>query len=764
MKTRLTTVMLLIMFFALVTDSVLFEMPTVSSTGSSRSDSVSLVGTVVPPSVEAIKNFGNSINITGDLKVSGNDTLRFAGISPQMRAKVFLNGSIDVVENGTLVLQYVDLYLVGPKTPYSRYIRLLPNSTNGYPQLIVSNATIRAATLASLRVKTENRRPIFENVSVGSIIYAYGDSRISGREFAFYRSRVSTTNITTGGPCTIECYDDSVLDVSTVILESVQVYDNARATIYTGRGARRAVVGSTVYDGGTFFEAHGSSVVNIFSVSFMNTSVLDNAYMSFTYCTELFRSSITIENNARVDLLAGTKTIGATANGPQKRNPNPPFNLIQIYLPGINASGNSVVTLNSSVAISSAMIYPVAYLWDNAVLHVLQNCSVTGRIAANDYSKVFLSNMPGANRLKEVLLESRNFSSISVVNSLIAQGASPPQIQSYDNSSVSLVDSSVQYGYLSFHNYASVRISNSSLINTKVEVHDKVDVRIANGSKVENEIELRDHSRLTLSGSSAMLIFCLNSSYTSLSRASVSALFAKEDSDVTANNSTFTEFSLVASNVTGSWVGYTNFFANSSLPLTGRSPTVSLLNTTVKDLDLLFQGNSNVTIADSTIGSLGLQGSSVVYFRNVSYSSDSVSVLGNAKLFVYSGLRVRVVDYFGNPLSGANVSIEIGYIGSPKSLASQLADANGWTSFVLFSGFSNKTGSFTFGYVTVRSRLGGVTGANAISLTLVNEDVTVSMPLPTWARYILPVVVIVAIVVVLALITFIFRRFRKKTA
>lgn len=762
MKTRLTTIPLLIMFFALVTGSFLFEMPVVSSSGSFRSGSVSILGTILPPKVDATKNFGNSINITGNLKVSGNDSIRFAGVSPSVRARVFLNGSIDIVENGTLVLQYVDLFFVGSKTPYSRYIRLLPNSTNGHPQMIVSNATIIAATWTRqiLNPRAAPRQRIFANVSFGAAIYAYGDSEITGKEFAFYRDKVAYQNLTTGGPSVIKCYDNSLLDLSNSILESVQAYNNAKVTIFTGNGARRALVGNTIYDKGTFFGAYNSSQVNLFSVYFMNTSVLDNAYMSFTYCTEVYQNSITTKSNARVDLLAGSLVTGATSVGAPKRDPVT-FAIIPTYLPGINASGNSYISLNSSKADSNVNAYPVAYLWDNAVLSILQNCSVRGRIVTNDYSKAFISNIPSPNKLVDVWLEAHNYSSISIFNSAVYQQIFPPQIQFYDNSSLSLVNSLVNYGWIQFHDATSLIISNSTLSSSEVLAFDEANVVVANGSRIETGVGLRGNSRLDAMDSSAMIIYSLDTSRLFLNDVSVSLLDVKDESSIVVKNSTLTELSLIASNVTGSWTGFNGFFENSSLPLTGHSPAVSLLNTTVKALNLLFQGNSNVKIANSTISNLSVQGSSVIKLSNVSIATASIFVVGKAKVYLNSTLRVRVVDYFGNPLSGANVSVEIGYASMAESLGSKFVDANGWVTFVLFSGFVNSTGTFSFGVVTVRSHFGGVTGAQETNLAISNKDITMSMPLPSWSGYILPVVVLVAIVVVLVLVNFIFKRIRR---
>jgi hypothetical protein len=186
---------------------------------------------------------------------------------------------------------------------------------------------------------------------------------------------------------------------------------------------------------------------------------------------------------------------------------------------------------------------------------------------------------------------------------------------------------------------------------------------------------------------------------------------------------------------------------------------VSLFNTTVNGLDFSFSGFSKVAFSNSTIRSLSLQGSSTVTLYNASvYGSPYLA--GNSEIIAYSPFRVRCVDYFGNPLNGSLVTITAGY--SKKSvLGQQTADKNGWTSFVLFSELDNATGNFPLGPVTVTGVRGRASVSREVSLALVNKDVTLPFPLPSWSGDVLPAVVLVVIVVVLVLLFYVRGRIRQ---
>ena len=343
------------------------------------------------PNVEATQNFVNNITITGNLTVSG--VVNFAGLSPSLRVQVYLNGSIDVVDNGTLVLKYVTLYFVGAKSPYDRYIRLKSNSSNNHPRLDILNTTVDAYTFATFDVGhyPGSRKRIFDDASYGSAIYAYDNSEITGQEFSFYREKVAALNSSAGGQTVIKCYGESSLNLTRCKVDSVLAYDEARVSIYTGSGPKRMLTASSP-DRGIGFECRNSSTVNLYGVTFKNTTVSDKAHLLLTHCTELDSNVITTVGQSRLDLFAGTiltSTFGAGYWTPYQGAPNAKF--IQSYIPGVNAGGNSYVSLSSSSLGSSLpQFFQVAYLHDNATFVVVHNCTVSGTIVTFDHSRAFL--------------------------------------------------------------------------------------------------------------------------------------------------------------------------------------------------------------------------------------------------------------------------------------------------------------------------------------------------------------------------------------
>jgi hypothetical protein len=186
---------------------------------------------------------------------------------------------------------------------------------------------------------------------------------------------------------------------------------------------------------------------------------------------------------------------------------------------------------------------------------------------------------------------------------------------------------------------------------------------------------------------------------------------------------------------------------------------VSVLKTTVEELDLSFSGNSKVAISNSTLYSLNLLGSSVVTLRNASVQG-GLYAAGNSIVLMYSFLRVRCVDYFGNPLNSSVVTVT--NAAGTTTLAEETTDKNGYASLIFFSGIVNATGSFPFGFATLTGSFGGVSKSESVNVAFVNKEVTLSFPLPSWSGYILPVVILAGIVALLVLVNYAYKRIRTR--
>jgi len=684
--------------------------------------------------VGATMNFASSINITGNIVVAGNNVTSISGLSYSARARVFLDGSIIVRDNGTLILRYVTLYLMGSKRDYDRYIRLSTPSPGGRPRLIVLNATIIAFGYAAAT-----------KLGFGSVIDVRDNSEVTGKEFSF--SRAFFKDMGKPSPALLNCSGDSSVNLSYVFVESIRTYNNARVSVSMGAGPMNP---STKKRESFIFNATGFSVVKFYGVNFTSSSVTGNASLSLAWSKQEAATSLSVKNWATVNVTAGSSLVGSLA-----RN-------------GIDAVGNSRVTISNSSMKGSIKTAGIIFVKDNATVS-LNNCTLFGKIVARGRSLLYLSNMSGPNSYPQARIELREFAKGYFYKCFFGVAATGAEVVVYDKAFLSFVRSSMNFGFARFYQTSSVYFSNSSATSSQIFAEDSSNFTLANGSFIENALEMRKNSSLRVESSSrVMALFVVGTARVSLVNGYVSMVQLKDDSKLFAVDSVVKELLFTGINVTGSWSGLTNFVVNSSLTLGGRSPDLVLVNTFVDVVDVMLLGYSNVSVYNSTLRTINLQGSSVLSLFNTSFVLGAVNVLGSAKLYVWSVMRVRTVDYFGNPLSDVNTTVLRGVTPFSPTIASRLSDANGWASFLLFSELFNSSGRFAVGDVQIYSKYDVsntfVSARKNIVLSALSRDVVMSLPLPSWSVYILPSVVFVAVIVLLAVVSFLYGRIRRKQA
>jgi hypothetical protein len=731
------------MVFSFFTESVLFGVPVASSNISSLVSS----GPVSSANVGATQNLGNSINITGNLVVSENNVTRFVGVSSESHAVVYLNGSIEVTGNATLVLQHVTLYFMGSKAPYDRYIRL-SNASNGHPRLIVTDAIIISYTAASFLVRPPTGRA---SASFGGAIIVY-DGEIIGSGFAFYRQVTYTSYINLGEPTLIKSFGTTNVSLSDVRVDRIQSFDNANVSIIIGTGPSR-IPGSSpsLPDKGIAFDVFNTSRVYLSRVTFNNVTLSDHAYMSLSTSTQVSGlAAILTKGFSKVDMLAGTKTYSGLA---------------KTGYGGIIAAGNSSITVNSSIVSSGTKLLPILTAKENSTVSFGSNCTLLGKILTYNYSSVFINNPNSLNSLNsftDLWFVERGFSHVYVLNSWFWTGVKTNEIQLFDHSGFSAFDSKFDYAWIQAYNDTSLDFSNSTIRGSELIIEGNVNMRITNGTSIKHALEMRDSSSLLINSSSFEIIFSTDSSRITLTNGNITSLSAKDASSLSSVNSTIDELFITSSDAVGSLANLTNFYKSSVLSFPGTSVQVNVADTYVNGLDLLFLGNSKVSISNSTITNLSLLGNSVANLTNLPSPVASLFLTGNARAYIWASLRVRSVDYFGNPLNNSTITITSGYSGTGKVLSQGVTGVDGWASFTIFSAFANATGKFPIGDITIQSSFSGVSRMARASLGFVNKDAVVSLPLPSWSGYILPGVVVLAIVVILALLSFVYGRIRRR--
>jgi hypothetical protein len=691
-------------------------------------DSVSATGlSALDPA--SVTNLPNNITISGNLNLTGSSVVNFVGGSSSTRVNVYLYGSIFINDNATLVLKHANLYFMGATKPYSRSITL--SSSNGYPQLIITDASIVAVTGVTSRIRGYS-------YSYGAAIYAYNKSEVVATQFSFSRQTIaSLLGFNYGGPTKIGCYGGSSVHLNSVKVESMFTYGEANVTVYGG-----TVAGS--------LGLYNSSVADFYGVSFPNTVVADNAHLVLGDCSELGSSMITSTGHSRVDLINGTTVAAFTI-----------INSLGIVTtaPGINATGDSEVYFFSSTT-SSAYGGQVVSVYDNATFVEQGSSMNNAAVFAFGNSSVLFNNTTTAGSLENVEIIGNDLSSVSVFSCSLAGDPNPVSINLFDRSHLGVVNSTISGGYCVFSNNSAAYLWDTNVTSSRIIVQHNASLAVVGGSRIEDSIEMRENASLSLVSSTASLIYCPDSSHASFVHGSVTELVVSENSTVHLMNSTVQELSLAESNVNGSLSGLTSFIENSTLTLPGSSSDVSVLDTTVNGLDFSLSGNSNVIISNSTLRNLSLQGSSIVTLENASVYS-GLDVHGNSTVVLYTPLRVRCVDYFGNPLKGSVVTVNT-HSGGTRGFETETADKSGWASFIFFSGIVNATGSFPVGFATVTGSFGDVSSSENFNVALVSEEMTLSLPLPWWSGYILPVIILVAIVALLVFINYAYKRLRAR--
>jgi len=683
------------------------------------------------PDPVSIQNFPSNITINGNLNLTGNSVVDLAGISSSQPVNVYLKGSVFINDNATLVLKYANLHFVGATEPYSCNITM-SNPPGDHPRLNITATNIYGNTSAKIRIGTTKitNKPITVVASYGVAIYAYDNSEISANGLLL--NRTVAYNLTLGGPTKIECHGESSVSLTNVKVDSLLTYDAANVTIYTGVGALK--VGKSAL--GMVLGCYNASTVSLYDVTFQSLATSEETRLLFDQCTET-GTSITISGRSIVDFTDKT-----------------------VLNPVIEATDNSYVSLSSLTFAVSTYGATDASIYDNATF-IVQNATITGWILAFDNSKVVLN---GSGRLfaeGSPGVVCSNSSSVLIINSMLKTLAVPAIMTLFDSSKLSMVDSTMSGGIVSFFNDTSAYISGSTLndggLGLQIALQDNTNITMVRSTINAESMDISGNASLSLEDSNVWLINCLDSSQVSVGNSSlVTELSAYNSAKVRVSDSTLFELSLTESNVTGSISGLTRFVKNSTLALSGSTLNVSLLNTNA-NLGFSFSGNSNVTFSNSTLSNLSLSGSSIVTLYNASVSA-SPYVLGNSIVFSYSPLKVRCVNYFGNPLNGSVVTIG----GLSGTTPSGITDKNGLASFVVFSEFDNATrpGNFSVGILTVKGSFGGVSASEHVSGSSMGKQVTLSLPLPAWTMFILPLIILVGIIVLLIVVYFVVKTAR----
>jgi len=298
---------------------------------------------------------------------------------------------------------------------------------------------------------------------------------------------------------------------------------------------------------------------------------------------------------------------------------------------------------------------------DNSTVSIFNSNVHQFKVNAYDFSSIFLRNVTYSPYRYPSEVKAGGFASVRLVNCMLSNFV----FETGGNSSLRVEDSSISSSILYFYENSEVYFSNSYAF-WLVEAFDMS--RINAVDSTFNILSLEDSSNLNASGCNVGWLRCYESSM------------------IFAVNSKFREVlvELVYLNATLSGF-HEGYFERYSF-VAGGLNTIFLKSSVDVGWSFRFLGVSNVTFYDSRLINLYVGGQSVLRLFNTSYVN--LNVRDAASVDVWSYLIVRVVDYFGTPVEGVNVTVLL-----PSPLT-KFTDNNGEAIFLLLEKLVNASGEF----------------------------------------------------------------------
>jgi len=684
----------------------------------------------------------SSIFLDHDLVIGGNNVTSF------VNAYVNITGNIVVEGNATLRLINATIFLKGQATNY-QYNITFRNPLNGNPRLIASNATVRSEKLSAIRF-FENSSAVANGLNCAidfdaydysvlslsgfsaRILYIYGHSSVtvSGsnmkttKVYVWDSAVFQVLNLTTmdslfsynytsvklSSGCTVS-KDFSVKDSSIVSIRdnctvggTLKVYDFSRVSIaylVYSRGV------------GKIQKITAENFANVSIVSSFVSSIVvsDNATVSVSYCEypATMISSISAEDSGNLSIISSYVDSLKVSDWAY-------VSISSSQVEGISASGHSRIVASGVTLTQGAGTLPVK-----------------GKYAASDSSQLIISGLSVRPGKMVPLIEGSGSSFVEISNSTVSLSV----LRIRENSIASFVNVNVSSSRFYVEGHSNVSISRSS---------------------ISDMIEIVDYSSAYVSSSKLYLVSVEDFSSSSIWSSQVTLLHALDFSNTTLSSCVVDGIWVEALNVNASFFGFRKFGQRQSISMNyssgGFAPSLNLIATETRGgLDLMFYGASNVSIVDSSIRDLSLLDSSVARLENCTLLE--AYTFDKARVHVWSSLRVRVTDYFGNLLKGANVTV---VYPNGTALGPVVVDDGGWASFMLFVRMQNATGEFKVGAFGVVASFGKDSARQSVDLQL-DRDVTIVLVIPWWVQYLIPSLVIVG---VLAFIVVLLRVRRKR--
>lgn len=396
----------------------------------------------------------------------------------------------------------------------------------------------------------------------------------------------------------------------------------------------------------------------------------------------------------------------------------------------LHAEGSPVVSVLASKF--KSMLYPVLHASGDSVVSV-EGCTVEGNMSVYDHSVLSISDteIEGGWRLSV-----NNHSRVEIIsNSRVSVHKFSTEVDICGSSFFSVSHGVLQNVRVHVYGDSVLSISDTDMTYTTVFAHGSSNVTISR-SRLDWFLRTQDHSVVSVLNSTLTKLSVEDVSVVCVSNSTLTIMHAQDSVDATVSNSIMEELSIVSDSINCSIASLGQGFFDcwdftSSIDTSrGYSPRLTLINTQIRGCwDFRFFGSSNVTIANSTIDFLGAFDSSMIKMMNSTLNSQYVS--DQAEVYVWSYLRVHVVDRFGKPLAWANVALQFS---NESVVESKVADANGWVMFTVFERLITSSDVIKVDGYLLDATWEESSGQQSVKVAG-SKEIALTLPLPWWYEY-----------------------------
>jgi len=404
---------------------------------------------------------------------------------------------------------------------------------------------------------------------------------------------------------------------------------------------------------------------------------------------------------------------------------------------------------NSQIYVSiSTVKYSVTA--DDSSYVSLSYSSVSEIVSSKKTSKVWFLDCV----LTKVNVETRDYGNVTFLNSKILTSKFSSNFAIKDFSALHIYNSTLNDASLSAYQNSTINIKESVLTALYIRVFENSLLQVLSSS-IDWLLECEGESDLLGVNSSFIIASGKGSSNLSFDNCSIALLRGFEASKVALLDSIVEEALLELDSVNVTLASLdTGFFDNLEFIASGLNVTFS--STTVSDgWSLRFRGSSNVTLQNSRLMNLGAYGSSRIWMWNSTFTGANIK--DASEVYVWSYLTVHVVDYFGSPVQGANVTVTL----SEVPLETKLTGEDGVAVFGLFEKLINASGSYHSGEYEVTIVFGDYSSGSSIDLNG-SQFSTLNLQSPWWYWYMISGLILAVVIVLGSGIFLMFRR-RKKS-